>query len=157
MLKEFVFANGRKVMLKTVSPMTLARVRKDYRPPKPPLNVVDYGDGKVVQEPNPADPDYIEALDMYNMDLNERMQRLTIKLAVVHTLTAEEKQELQDLREIMQSEGVSLEEDDVEAFINNLCISSGFEIQRFLDAVMNTVGPSAEGVQAIKEQFPGNI
>jgi hypothetical protein len=152
-LKTFEFSNGRSVKLKTVSPLTLSRVRKQYRPPKPPLNEVDYGDGSIM-EPNPADPDYIEAMEMYEMELNERMQRLTIKLSVVHTLSDDEKEELAAFREVLASEGIDVEADDMEAYINHLCISSGDDLRRFLEAVTNTVGPSAEGVQAVKEQFP---
>jgi hypothetical protein len=153
-LKNFEFSNGRAIKLKTVSPLTLSRVRKQFRPPKPPMNEVDYGDGNVVMEPNPADPEYLEAMEMYDMELNERMQRLTIKLSVVHTLSEDEKAELDAFKEVMLSEGIDVEENDMEAYINHLCISSGLDLQRFLEAVTNTVGPSAEGVQAVKEQFP---
>lgn len=153
-LKTFEFSNGRSVKLRTVSPLTLSKVRKQYRPPKPPLNEVDYGDGKIELEPNMADPEYIEAMELYEMELNERMQRLTIKLSVVHTLSDDEKEELAAFREIMTSEGIDVEQDDMEAFINGLCISSGNDLRNFLEAVTNTVGPSAEGVQAVKEQFP---
>ena len=77
-LNPFTFKDtGITVQIRKVSPLLIMEVQKAMPVPKPPMQEVVYGDpddpgAKKVQEPNETHPDYLAAIDKYNMDLESK-------------------------------------------------------------------------------------
>ncbi len=157
-LTFFTFENGRKVLIKHVSPFTLNDARKTIPVPKPPIQDVDYGDGKIRQEVNKAHPDYLEAVRTYNERAQDVARGLVIKRGCFVELNEEERAKVAELRAYWLEElGQELKGSDEYLFISHLCIGSPEELERLLSQVLGMGQPTAEVIAAAKESFPGVI
>lgn len=125
---------GVKLPIRKVSPRLIQEIEKQLRKempaPKPPTQTVDYGSGPV-EEPNPAHPDYLKAVDEYkqgfNLELSERTQKLLISRGILPFLTLSEDQlnQVCELREQMKANfGVDLPADDKAVFVEMLALGS---------------------------------
>lgn len=136
-LTPFVFKDtGRQVMIRKVSPMLLIDLSRQFPPPTPPKQPVDYGDGKVEMEENLASPDHLEALRQYDIDQTNRVQRLLIKRGTVIDMS-EAVKEVQELRQFWQDEyGQELpEKDDHLIYVLNICAGTKEDIQELITAI----------------------
>ena len=149
---------GRLVGIKKVSPMLAAELRRSFPPPKPPMEEVDYGDGKKVLEPNSAHPGYQSVMEDYNQQMNERVQRLLIKRGVVVAWDDEKKQEVADLRSFWKEEyATELQGSDVEVYVNHICVGTQEDLQELIQAITQRSGATEEVIQSHLETFPDKV
>lgn len=71
------FSTGYVVGVRRVSPFLEQQVRRALPAPQPPVVAVEYPDG-AVQEPNPDDPDYAQAVEDHETEIYERVAWLTL-------------------------------------------------------------------------------
>lgn len=155
-LTPFTFPDsGRTVFVRRVGPLLMATLRKQYPPPTPPLNRVDYGDGVVREEPNPADPDHQAALQEYNLQLEERARRLCVRRGIVVRLDDEAAAELAALREDAAAVGLELEGSDVELYVSYLCVQTEADYEALVSAVLRRSQPTEEAIQEAADSFRG--
>lgn len=147
-LTTFTFASGAVATLRPVSQFTQAHIeiemRKQHPAPEPPMNEVDYGDGKKL-EPNYGDPAYEQALRMHQMLISSKVMEATIELGVEIEV---DQVALDRVRLVMERIGVPLDEiSDKVAYIKHCCM---FDIEHegplLADAMRALIGPRQEDV-----------
>lgn len=158
-LRPFTFpTTGRRVYVRNVNPLLAIEIRRQFPKPHPPMQQVDYGDGKPVFEPNYAHPDYAAAVEDWNALITEKMSRLIIKRGVVHTLTDEEKAEVAELRADMEEDmGLNLGGSDLFVYVSYICIGNRLDVDSLTEAVMSGSQPTRAAVEAAQESFPGDV
>lgn len=156
----YTFPNGKVATLHVVSQFTQAAIeigiRKAFPPPPPPLNDVDYGDGKIKQEPNPSDPDYLQAVRRWQAEHSTRMFAAIIDLAAeIEVDTAA----LERVKEMFARHGIPFDEpSDKVAYVKHCCIFDlAAEMPRFMAALRDMMGPKEEDVADHVEMFRGDI
>lgn len=153
-LIPYVFQDtGKRVMLRKLSPLLAQQLRKDFPPPKPPIQEVDYGGEKVLEE-NPAHPEYQQKLAEYEADFNEKSQRLMIKRGVVLNWTEEMRDELADLRQFyMEEYGKELPTDDHLCYVSFICPGSDADLEELVTKLMRRTQPTPEAVDEAQAMF----
>jgi hypothetical protein len=147
-LTSFVFKDtGVTVPIRKVSPYLVMDLQRAFPPPEPPLNEVDYGDGKKVMEPNEASPAYQRELVKYNTALQERLQILLIKRGVAIELSDAQKAEVVELREFMKNElQIDLDPDDKVVYITRIAMGTDGDLTDLINAIMRRSQPTEEAV-----------
>lgn len=158
-LRPFVFpTTHRHVFVRNVNPLLAIEIRRQFPKPHPPLQEVDYGDGKSVFEANYASPDYAAAVEDWNALITEKMSRLIIKRGVVHTLSEEEKAEVAELRADMEEDmGLNLGGSDLFVYISYICIGNRLDVDSLTEAVMTGSQPTRAAVGAAQDSFQGDV
>lgn len=145
----YTFPNGKVARLHPVSQFTQAAIeigiRKAFPPPSPPLNDVDYGDGKIKQEPNSSDPDYLAAIRRYQAEYSQKLFAAIIDLAAdieVDTVA------LERVKEMFVRHNIPFDEpSDKVAYVKHCCIFDlSAEMPRFMAALRDLMGPKEEDV-----------
>lgn len=154
-LEDFTFKDsGVTVKIKRVSPYLVSKMSEQFPPPEPPLQEVDYGDGKKRKEVNESDPKYIEEMRKYNIEFEKRMRKVIIDLGVVYELTDEDKKEVEKLRQYMTEEfDGELEDDDKVAFITYIAVGSDKDIEDLISAILLRSQPTEKAIEAAKNNF----
>lgn len=151
----FVFSNGRSVGVRPVSPLLMMELRRKFPEPQPPLNEVDFGDGKKVKEPNVADPLYLAQKATYEVQMEERLRNLIIQRGVVYTLSAEDKAQVVELREFWKDTyDQVLAKNDTEVFVTCLLIESEEDLTNLFNAVLRRSQPTEAAVADFSATFP---
>lgn len=159
-LTEYIFANGAVAQLRPISQFTRAHIetqaRKQHPAPKPPLNEVDYGDGRKVLEPNPADPDYALAMEEYRTTIGYAALEGMIELGVEIAIDAAELARVADTLERL---GMPLEErSDKVAYVKHCCM---FDVAKegplLVEALQRAITPRPEEVAAQIATFPSDV
>jgi hypothetical protein len=155
-LKDFTFPDsGVEVQFHRISPYTAIDLRNVVDEPKPPMQEVDYGDGKMVLEPNPAHPDYIKAVSDFNTDFEKRLRLYMINQALVFEV-ADWQEEIDKKKQYFAEElKKPLTGSDREIFISHIAISSTEDLNAVMAAVMGISQPTPEAVAAAKASFRG--
>lgn len=173
--------SGRQLHIRKLSPNALPaiwrQVRVDLPPPAIPVERIDLGEGNIKEEPNPGQPEYVQALAQWSQDahleVQRRMLRLVAQFAVVDETDASEVAEYKAV--MRAAAGVDLEtEDDIEyqfhlrasgnpeaarvacdrhLWIYHIVCVSSRDAQELHDRVNSVSRPSAEAVQAHAESF----
>lgn len=159
-LTEYIFANGAVAQLRPISQFTRAHIetqaRRQHPAPKPPLNEVDYGDGRTVLEPNLADPDYALAMQEYQTTIGYAALEGMIELAVeIEIDTAE----LARVADTLARLGMPLEErSDKIAYIKHCCMFDvATEGQALMQALQQAITPRPEEVAAQIATFRSDV
>lgn len=155
-LTTFVFKDtGISVKIKKVSPLLVMEVQKALKTPVPPMQEVDYGDGKKKLEPNEASPEYQKALEAYNIEVEQAVRKLIIRRGVIFDLTDEQKEEVRELRQFWKDNyKTELDGTDVEIFISYIAIGSPEDLQELIQAVMQRSQPTEEVIKRAQDSFP---
>lgn len=142
-MTPFVFkSTGVSCFIKPVSPMLLNEARKSIPRPKPPMQEIEGADGTKRQEPNPSHPSFAEAMREYNERIGILSQRVMIRRGVVLTLTDEQRAELSSLRAEMAQDGVTLSDDDKEAYVLNLAVGTPEDLTELIQAISQRGQPT---------------
>lgn len=148
---------GITVGIRRVSPLLMLKLRERYPAPKPPMQEVDYGDGKKRLEPNPAHPDYIASMAAYDEDMERRARDLLIRRGVVVEWTDEQKAELEEVKAWwLASYGEELSGDDVVNYVSYVAIGSDSDLVDLVDALVKRSQPTEEAVKENLDRFPDN-
>lgn len=156
-VEPFTFKDtGITVGIRKVSPLLLLKIRDRYPAPKPPLQEVDYGDGKKRLEPNPTHPDYLEAQQAYEQAMELRARTLLIQRGVVLEWTEENKAALQELKDYWQKENGEPfpVEDDLVAFVSYVAVGSDSDLTELIEALVKRSQPTEAAVQGAADRFP---
>ncbi len=161
-LSPFTFEDtGVKVHIRKVSPLLIMEVQKAMPVPKPPTQEVVYGDpddpgAKKVQEPNEAHPDYLAAIDQYNMELEAKVRKFMIKRGVIINLDDDQKQEVKELRKEWKDEfGKELDGNDKFLFISYIAIGTDSDMEELMDVIMRRSQPTEAVMSEAKASFQG--
>jgi hypothetical protein len=156
-LTPFTFKDtGRTVLTRRVSPYMVFELQRAFPPPAPPMQEVDYGDGKTRLEPNSANPDYIESVKKYNLDFQEKMQRLIIKRGIHVNLSDDDREEVAELRKFWMDEfEKELDPDDRMVFILHICIGSDTDLEEILNAITRRSQPTEPAIKEALDGFRG--
>lgn len=149
-LPEFTLPDS-GVTLRIIAPMgpliqlTLGKqLRRERTEPQPPINLVDYGDGKKVPEPNPADPDYEKALQDYNAWVQSELVERTLEYILSNCIDADvDKAAVARTRKAMMSIGVDLADvDDRDVYLRYVAIASTSDLLALREVVERTSKPT---------------
>lgn len=158
-LTTFTFPDsGRKVLLRRVSPLLTFDLQKAFPPPTPPMQSVTIGEGVEEMQPNYAHPSYTDAMKAYQGDMNNRLQRLMIKLGVVINWTDEMKAEVQAVRDVFREEtGAELDKEDVLVYVKYICVGSDGDLEDLAMRLMRRSHPTEVAISEAEKSFPGNV
>ena len=158
-LPQFTFPDsGITVGLRRFSPDTQDRIvrelqRKSPPPPAPEIET------ELGSEPNPADPDYQQALATYwariNLEASERMFQLALRQIDVEVDHAA----LDRLKADMEAIDTPLDadKDDRDLYIRHICISSVHDLTALLSYLQRYSTPTEEAIQERLDSFRGNV
>jgi hypothetical protein len=145
---------GRQICVKKVSPMLIMELARQFPAPKPPMQKVDYGDGKDHFEPNPNSPAYEADMRQYNLDFQDRLQKLMIKRGVVLEWTEEMRQEVADLRAFWRETfDQDLNSDDAMVYVLNLCVGSENDLEELLGVIARRSQPTDPAITEALDSF----
>lgn len=154
--------SGITVGLYRLAPDTITLIRqaikKEFSPPQPPTQTVEFADGTSRQERNEADPEYTAALKRYEYEAAEktadRMMRLIARRAEVEV----DNEAVFHFRADMEAIGVPVEEtDDKAVYVRHICVSSEGDYTALTDFIMQRSQPTKEAVDAHKDSFRGDV
>jgi hypothetical protein len=163
-LPTFTFKDtGVTVHLRKLSPFMADQIgkalRKEKPAPTPPLNTVDYGDGKTTKEPNPADPAYQQALADYEAWIaGEAGQRL-IQIVLDYAVEVGEidTAHVASVRAIMAAIGAPVEDDDRTVYLKYIAVGSQDDLDDLLTAATRRSQPTEAAIVDNVTAFPGNV
>lgn len=148
--------SGQTLEYRRVSHMLLADVQRSMKPPRPPMQEVDYG-GVKKMEPNPAHPDYAEALAEHRTALAEKILEVAIQYGVICDV---DKARVAELRAAMTEAGVNLPANDKVLYVTRILCETGNDLNTLRDAVIRksqpTEGATAEAVARFPAEVPGS-
>lgn len=147
---------GVTVYIRKVSPMLVVELQKAFPPPVPPRQRVEIG-GEFVEEPNPAHPDYLDAMKAYNVEFEQRVRKLLINRGVIiPEVNTTWKDEVAELRQFwLDTYGKELEGDDKSLYISYLAVGTDADLTDLLTAIMQRSQPTEAEVSAAKASFQG--
>lgn len=157
-LQPFTFENGKKVMTKSVSVMLTMELHKAFPPPRPPKQTVTLADGIESVEENPSDPDYQEAYRRYQIEQEERVQKLLLKRGVVIEWDDEKRAAVKDLREFWLGEfGKELDPDDLMVYISHICIGPQEDMTGLVNKILRQSQPTEAAINETQDSFPSQV
>ena len=145
--------SGRKLTARRVPIFLMREVQKAVKRPTPPMVEIVYENGRR-QEPNRADPDYLEALEEYQMALAEKMIRLVVRRGVEVDI---DQAELARLRSDLADLGLPAEADDKYLYIVHICCETDADLRALQDAVLRHSQPTEEATAEAIERFPAEV
>lgn len=155
-LPTFTFKDtGITVRLRKLSPFMGDQLgkalRKEKPAPEPPVNEVDYGDGKITKEPNPADPAYQQALTEYeywvSFEAGQRSIRAVIEYGVDLDPDQIDMEAVTRVRAMMAVIGASIEEmSDREVYIKYVCVGTQEDLNELLEAATRRSQPTEAAI-----------
>lgn len=155
-LIPFTFkSTGKTVKIRKVSPFLSLELQKSFPPPEPPLQKVEYDEGDVREEKNWSHPEYVKALEAYNIELSSKIQRLIIKRGVALEITDEVKADLAELRAWWLEEfGVELsEKNDHVAYVLYVCACDDEDAKEMIEAITKRSQPTEVAIQQAQGMF----
>lgn len=145
--------SGAILEYRRVSHMLLADVQRSSKPPRPPLQEVDYA-GNKKQEPNPAHPDYLEATQNYRRDLSENILNVAIELGV---RVAVDVERVNELRETFKAANLALPVSDKVLYVTRVLCETGKDLETLRDAIIRKSQPTEEAVTESVARFQSNV
>lgn len=164
-LPAFTFPDsGITIHVPRLSPNTQAliaeQVQREMPPrPEPPIQAVEGLDGKLHDEPNPANPEYLAALREWvqsaNIEIGGRFRQLIMRRLVVEVDGAAVAQ----LREDMAAIGSPLPDDadDRQLYLDHICISSAIDFEALMAFVQRRAGPTEAATAEHRAAFRGDV
>lgn len=148
--------SGVSVNIRKVSPLLAQRVSQSFPAPTPPIQEVDYGDGEKRKEPNLSHPDYIKALQQYNIDYEAKIRKVIIERGVDIVISEEIQAEINEFRQYMLDEmkiDLSAESDKV-VYITYIACASQEDLDRMIGEILSSSQPTEEKVNDAIKSFP---
>ena len=165
-LYPFTFeGTGRTVQIRKLSALIRDEVRRAIRrdptfpkEPEPPLQEVDYGEGKV-KRPNRQHAVYLAMQKEWQARLSEELSERLVTLVINRAVVCEvDEAAVTQARADMGAVGVSLDEyDDHYVYVAFVCIGPMHDYNELLRAVFERSMPSEEAVQAHIDSFRGAV
>lgn len=142
-------SSGVKVYYRNINPLVALDVRSsmEKQKPKPPEEEVTIA-GVTSIQPNEDDPDYIELLDIYEQEVQRKINDVYIRRSKLKFEYPGWEDEVKEYREIVPN----VKESDEWIFLTRV-IATTTELQEFYELIAATATPSASEVQAAKDSF----
>lgn len=165
-LPSYTFKDsGITVQLRKLSPFMGDQVgralRKEREAPNPPVNMVQYGDGKPTAEPNLADPAYQRELEEYEtwvaQEAGKRMMDLVIRAAIV--IDDVDEDEVARVREVMEAVGAPIDPDmsDREVYIRFVCVGTQDDLEDLMAAATRRSQPTEAAIRENVAAFRSDV
>lgn len=144
------------VLIQSVSPFLLQKLRRKYPPPQPPTQPANWGTAdspEWKEEVNGADPDYLAAREKWTHEMEERMRQITISLGAMIEWNDKKRAKLARLREGLRKAGeedlLGTEGDDDFAYISYIACRDpdGEDYKYLLREIMNGSRPTEGAIQ----------
>lgn len=152
------FLTGREVEITPVSPWLVSQVRVSVPPPKPPIQLIDYDDGRgKVEIANTAHPDYLAALEKREREISTRVARLFLLRGAAFDV---DHAAVTKLRADMAAIGVTLPpeaDDDGYCYLYYVCPGSAADLHAFRAKVEGESIVTEEAVANATEAFSGDL
>jgi len=149
---------GLVLRVRRVSPFLAKDIRKQIqrtlKKPEPPLQKVDYGDGKEHFEPNLAHPDYKSELGEYYTELGDLFLSQLIAFGVECEIDAER---VKLFRERAAGYGIELPADDLVVYVSRVVGLSPADVRALQDAILGRIQPTEAKTAEAVESFPGQV
>lgn len=162
-LPSFTFPDsGITVGLRRFSPDlqdTIARAyTRDNPPPAVPQLEVDY-DGETRLEPNPADPDYQEAMRQYWQGVSVFVSQKMVELAFDNIKVEVDAETVAEMRSQMEKIGTPIDPalSDRDVYIRFVCISSTYDLTSMIAYLQRRSLPTEVAVQEFLESFQRDV
>lgn len=147
---------GIEVGIRRISPLLIVELRKSIKEPEPPMQEVDFGDGKKVLEPNLASPEYEKDKERYDSEFEEKMKRLVFSRGVVLNMDEERLAELRELREFWKNEYnlelTSLGSDKLD-YISYIAVGTGDDLNELFNAIMKRSQATDREIENARKSF----
>lgn len=155
-LKMFRFPDtGITIKIRKVSPLLAVDVDASIPRPTPPLNKVDYGDGRgEVMEPNLSDPSYLKELEERTAKVGMAVIKATILRSVI--VDGEDwKEDVKDYRQfILETTGAPLDEpSDLYVYVTRICTGTQEDLTDLIGAITSRSQPTPEEIAKAKDSF----
>src|SRR5579859_7157581 len=155
MATEITFPDsGATVRVNRISPMSLLAIEQAYPDPKPPLQEVDYGNGKTKMERNPLSPEYQDELAAHRNKKNMLILKAFVALGVECEVDAEK---VAAYRALMKSIGVDVDPDDKYVFVAHILCSTARDLDTLREAVQGASLPTEKAVAEKLATFPAEV
>jgi hypothetical protein len=155
----YTFGNGDTVEIRPLTQMLALTVYDQIEPPAPPTHRVNYGTAdnpEYREEPNPADPNYEAEMARYQGKIGLLLTDLAIQHCIIDkSITASQLNEVKELRDTMESIGVTLPTSDKIVYYRYIAMSDS-DLENFVSACQNAY-IDREKVNETKESFPSNV
>ena len=145
--------SGKTLRVRRVPIFLMREVQKAVKRPTPPMVEVVYETG-ARREANRADPDYLEALDEYQMALGEKMIRVVVRRGVEVDI---DQEAVDQLRADLADLGLPAEADDKYLYIVHICCETDQDLKALQDAVLRRSQPTEEATAEAIERFPAEV
>lgn len=146
--------SGATVRVKRISPMSLMAIEQAYPDPKPPLQEVDYGNGKLRHERNPLDPAYQDELAAHQRKKSLLVLKAFIRLGVEVALDA---QAVAAYRSEMKDLGVDLDPDDKYVYVAFILCVSNLDLETLRAVIEGASLPTEKAVAEKLATFQGDL
>jgi hypothetical protein len=157
---DFTFeSSGVVVRFRKVNPLVSIDVRTAAQKSKPqaPVEQLEVA-GVLTEVKNEDDPDYVELMDIWEDDLQHKINEAYVKQSKLEFLTKDGerlieyagwREEVDAYRKMV---GVKIEDSDEWVFLTRI-ISVEEELRDFYQAISSATLPSPEAIQAAKDSF----
>jgi hypothetical protein len=158
-LPQFTFPDsGIAVGLRRLAPDTQDQITRALmrETPAPPIPVVETELG---EEPNPADPDYQQALSIYMQHIGMEASTKMFELAMRRIEVEVDQAAVDRYKEDMAAIGIALDPDldDRAIYIRCICISSTIDLAAMLAYLQRRSMPTEVAVQEYLDSFQRHV
>lgn len=149
--------SGKVVYLPAVSMAVIAmKLKRKYPMQSPPMQTVDYGDGRKTREYNYAHPDYRESQKAWQEFINGTAGDTAYARATTFTLTAEQQAEVDEWK-AANAGGYDDGDSDKDLWLEEIAIATDADFQVLLEFIGTAGQPAEEVVKSIQDSFPGDV
>lgn len=150
---------GRKLTLGKI-PFTLTDLLykeydRQFPPPDPPTEEVDYGEGQKIREPNILHPTYLRLTREHDLKrlewVNERARHLFTEIAIDCEIDTDE---VKRYRESMSKFGITLDENDKYVYVWYICIGTEEGHRELIQAIQKRSQPTEGSIKEALDRFP---
>lgn len=154
-LTPFTFPDtGIPILIKKVSPLLIMELRKLYPEPKPPAQEVEIN-GKKVIEYNMAHPEYIEAMQAYQLEFEQAMRKVLIRRGVSVTMTEDVKEAVKQIKkDFKQDTGHDLSGTDEYIYVSYIGIGTDQDMEDLIREITQRSQPTPGSTEVAKKSFP---
>jgi hypothetical protein len=146
----FTFSNGAVATLERVGPLFAMPILKAYPDPKPPLAPGIGGE----MQPNPADPDYIQAIEEHTTMRQLIMNDLLLDLGIADDFEIDQEA-VDRYRAKMRRASIELPDDDRMLYIKYCCMTQNDDFEIY-QAIRSYDSPSEEAIAEAATMFQRN-
>lgn len=146
--------SGATVRVKRISPMSIMAIEQAYPDPKPPLQEVDYGGGKLRHERNPLDPAYQDELAAHQRKKSLLVLKAFIRLGVECDIDA---QALAAYRADMQAMEIALDPDDKFIYVAHILCQTNNDLMALRNFIEGQSVPTEKAVAEKLATFQGDL